>query len=288
MKRETKSILDYLKAIAWVVVPFCLLGSLHYLFVFFPRTVCEEDNHILFNHLGFDYFGVVVGFFTLLVTLLVGWQIFSNIKERERFDKIAKENHKFQKGMIRFRNGLGGRIDNLDKCCKDGRTELTRLDEKIDVVNNASLLFVSAQGLIKASKFENKDAKTDSFMLSMAYSTLWQAVYQFMASRTDKRNVLGCISQMKSCLMMISIDNLRLIKEQFDMADKLYEDIKLLDKGTQNPELMDALQEVISIQKQIGYDEEWEERRAAFARFKEQRDKVEAEDATRQASNSTH
>lgn len=88
--------------------------------------------------------------------------------------------------------------------------------------------------------------------------------------------------------MMISIDNLRLIKEQFDMADKLYEDIKLLDKGTQNPELMDALQEVISIQKQIGYDEEWEERRAAFARFKEQRDKVEAEDATRQASNSTH
>lgn len=90
MKRETKSILDYLKAIAWVVVPFCLLGSLHYLFIFFPRTVCEEDNHILFNHLGFDYFGVIVGFFTLLVTFLIGWNIYSTINAKEELERTKE------------------------------------------------------------------------------------------------------------------------------------------------------------------------------------------------------
>lgn len=272
---KIKGIYKYVQIIAWIGVFFCVCVCIHYLCGYCPRTKFSVEA---------DYIGIVIGILSAMITLLVGWQIFSNIKERERFDKISKENHKFQKGMIRFRNGLGRRIDNLDKCCKDGRTELIRLDEKIDVVNNASLLFVSAQGLIKASKFENKNAKTDSFMLSMAYSTLWQAVYQFMASRTDKRNVLGCISQMKSCLMMLSIDNLQLIKEQLDMADKLYEDVKLLDKEAQNPELMDALREVISIQKQIGYDKEWEERRAAFARFEEQRDKIEAEEAARQSS----
>lgn len=110
MKRESTSILDYLKAIAWVVVPFCLLGSLHYLFVFFPRTVYEKDNHILFNHLGFDYFGIVVGFFTLLITFLVGWQIFSTIKAKEELREMQREYKvKFEEQMKK----LESKIDNI-------------------------------------------------------------------------------------------------------------------------------------------------------------------------------
>lgn len=55
-------------------------------FCLFPRTVCEKDNHIQFNHLGFDYFGVIVGFFTLLVTFLIGWNIYSTIKAKEELE----------------------------------------------------------------------------------------------------------------------------------------------------------------------------------------------------------
>jgi len=143
MKRESTSILDYLKAIAWVVVPFCLLGSLHYLFVFFPRTVYEKDNHILFNHLGFDYFGIVVGFFTLLITFLVGWQIFSTIKAKEELREMQREYKvKFEEQMKK----LESKIDNIShqqNVTNDEVKEMTgmnkvyeRFSEEFGKINN--------------------------------------------------------------------------------------------------------------------------------------------------------
>lgn len=284
MKRENKSILDYLKAIAWVVVPFCLLGSLHYLFVFFPRTAFEKDNHILFNHLGFDYFGVVVGFFTLLVTLLVGWQIFSNIKERERFDKLTEANDKFKEDTSEICSKFDERITALDICCKEGRSRLIWLDNKIDSINNASMLVVSAQALIRSSKFENKESRTNSLLISIAYSSLWQALYQYISSKADKRTIMGCISQLNTCLMMLSIDEMKLTKEHYDTSLERYNQIQALDDEYKDPEVISALDEVKAIQEKISWDKEWEERRAAFARFEEQRDKIEAEGAARQST----
>lgn len=67
-----------------------MLGSLHYLFVFFPRVLKNEDSVLELNHLNFDYLGVIVGFFTLLVTLLVGWNIYSTIKAKEEIEGIKK------------------------------------------------------------------------------------------------------------------------------------------------------------------------------------------------------
>lgn len=119
MKRETKSILDYLKAIAWVVIPFCLLGSLHYLFVFFPRSFYEKDNHILLNHLGFDYFGIIVGFFSLLVTLLVGWNIFSMVDYRKKFENYKREiNTKMDNNSARMEHFICDVEEILQKCDK--------------------------------------------------------------------------------------------------------------------------------------------------------------------------
>ena len=90
MKSKQNDIFLYVKSLFWIITPFCLLGSLHYLFVFFPRVLKNEDSVLELNHLNFDYLGVIVGFFTLLVTLLVGWNIYSTIKAKEEIEGIKK------------------------------------------------------------------------------------------------------------------------------------------------------------------------------------------------------
>lgn len=131
---KRNDIFIYIKGIYWVIVPFCLLGSLHYLCVFFPRLVKDENNLIQLNSHNLDYWGVVVGFFTLLVTLLVGWQIFSNIKERERIEKLTDSNTKFRNDIVSFKNSLDDRIKLLEKCCEDRKREIKNL---VDAINQS-------------------------------------------------------------------------------------------------------------------------------------------------------
>lgn len=258
MKRETKSILDYLKAIAWVVIPFCLLGSLHYLFVFFPRTACEKDNHILFNHLGFDYFGVVVGFFTLLVTLLVGWQIFSNIKERERIDKLTEANDKFQKEMLKFRDGLELRMSKMEKCCEEREKQIIAIDEKVDAHINATLLVMSSEALIKGIDTKSKLNLSDALRVSIAYSSLLRAILQFVQTKGKIENVRGCISKLKTCLLLFW-DNGKFDKSQYDECAKLYDEIVVaISEHTQYSILLDELKEANEWRTKIGWDKDAE------------------------------
>lgn len=276
MKRETKSILDYLKAIAWVVIPFCLLGSLHYLFVFFPRTACEKDNHILFNHLGFDYFGVVVGFFTLLVTLLVGWQIFSNIKERERIEKLTESNEK-------FRGGLDGRIKALEDCCNERQKEISEMNNKIDVSINSILLLMTSDNTLTTLKGKLKDERlsmTDAFMASQAFHSILKAVYQLLSTKTENKNIRGSIVKLQSCLTHLNGRG-QFNKFDYDQCTSLFSKISLI---ISDEEIANELQQIQQDMIAISWDKEWEERRADFIKFEEERNRLEAEEAARQST----
>lgn len=69
-----------------------------------------------------DYLGLIAGFFALLVTLLVGWQIYSTIKAKEELQDF----------IDKFEN----RISFLEDCCKKGTDKLDTVDKKVDS-NNA-------------------------------------------------------------------------------------------------------------------------------------------------------
>lgn len=59
-------------------VPFSILGTVVCLCVFFPRI----DN------LGFDYMGIIVGILSLIITLLIGWNIYSALLLESRVKNI--------------------------------------------------------------------------------------------------------------------------------------------------------------------------------------------------------
>ncbi len=269
------------RIIAYIALAFCLGVVIHYLAIALPRIYETKKNAEELQNFGVDYLGLIVAIFAIIVTLLVGWQIFSNIQERNRIERFARDNEVFYQEMIKFRDGLEERFKELEKCCDGGKSELKRLDKKIDNTNNASLLVMSANSLMKASNFEDKDSKTNHLLISMAYSSLWQAAYQYISSKVDKRNILGCISQMKTCLMMLSIDELKLIKEQYYSSLEKYALIKVLSEDYKDAEIMSALDEIKELQEKMGWDKEWEERRVAFEEFEKERDRLEAEEAAK-------
>lgn len=132
---ETKGIADYIKNLCWVIIPFCLLVSIHYVIVYFPRVLSEKEvseKQSYYAQLGIDYLGIIVALFAIIVTLLVGWQIFSNIKERERFDKLTEANDEFKKNITEFRDGLDDRIKKLEKCCEDRGTAIFNLANEVN------------------------------------------------------------------------------------------------------------------------------------------------------------
>lgn len=182
-----RRIFDYIRAIAWVVVPFCMIASLHYLFVFFPRSVKENDNHIYFNSLGLDYWGVIVGFFTLIVTLLVGWQIFSTIRERERNERLVDDIRQFQNSINAVQRGLEERLHSLEQCCSDGKNNIKdiydTLKVHIDRIEQVEDLPYYLQTFEQANKLEDNGLTKEALFAYiriasrlLSYSVTMQAI----------------------------------------------------------------------------------------------------------------
>lgn len=131
---EIRGIGFYVRIIAYIAIVICLFISLHYLCVHYARI-------IPFKGTGADYLGVIVGIMAALVTLLVGWQIFSNIKEREQIDRYVEENRDFTNRATatinQFRvviTSLSEKVEFLEKCCEEKGEEISRLNSLFESV----------------------------------------------------------------------------------------------------------------------------------------------------------
>ena len=75
-----------------------------------PRITSEENP-------GFDYMGVIVGIFSFLVTLLIGWQIWATIKIDDKIEKaIQAERDKLK---YEINKDIDDKIDQYNRMMKD-------------------------------------------------------------------------------------------------------------------------------------------------------------------------
>ena len=65
----------------------CLGFNIYYVCHWFPRVP---------NNLGFDYMGVIIGILSFLITLLIGWNIFSVIDFNKKVEVIIENNNKLK------------------------------------------------------------------------------------------------------------------------------------------------------------------------------------------------
>lgn len=121
----------------------CLGFNMYYICIYFPRVP---------YNLGFDYMGIIVGILSFLITLLIGWNIFSVIDFNKKVEVIIENNNKLKeerevtnKKFLKMKDDL----DNLQADMtfrsilnnaynyKDKEKEQYVIDEYIDALNVA-------------------------------------------------------------------------------------------------------------------------------------------------------
>lgn len=142
----------------WAIYPlllFSLVASVTAICRTCPRT-----------ELDFDYMGLIVGILALLVTMLIGWQIYNALSLEQKVSNIKKE------------------YDSL----KDKSEALARQQENIKVYNEASMEFI--QGMTMLSN-------RNSVNLAEAYWILSLALLHYIEADIDVEiNAENCLRNM--------------------------------------------------------------------------------------------
>ena len=128
-----------------------------------PREVTQQN-------LGFDYMGLIVGILALLVTMLIGWQIYNALSLDQKVSNIRRE------------------YDSL----KQQNEVLTRQQENIKVYNEASMEFI--QGMTMLSN-------RNSVNLAETYWVFSLALLHYIEAGIDlETNVENCLRNMDYAL----------------------------------------------------------------------------------------
>lgn len=148
----------------WAIYPllfFSLLASV--------IAICRTHPRV---ELGFDYIGLIVGILALLVTMLIGWQIYNALSLEQKISNIKKE------------------YDGL----KDRSEALARQQENIKVYNEASMEFI--QGITMVSNHNSTN-------LAQAYSLFTSALLHYIEADIDlETNADRCLREMLVALTL--------------------------------------------------------------------------------------
>lgn len=148
----------------WAIYPI-LLFSL----VASVTAICRTHPRV---ELEFDYIGLIVGILALLVTMLIGWQIYNALNLDRKVSDIKKE------------------YDGL----KDKSEALARQQENIKVYNEASMEFI--QGMTMVSNHNSTN-------LAQAYSLFASALLHYIEADIDvETNADRCLREMLTALTL--------------------------------------------------------------------------------------
>lgn len=95
-----------------------ILGIIN--FALLIPLLCMHFPRIIDSNLGFDYMGVIVGVLSLLVTVLVGWNIFNTLEFKKELEQIKQQLEEKEKTLKELKEEID---DNFEKySCKGYET----------------------------------------------------------------------------------------------------------------------------------------------------------------------
>ncbi len=148
----------------WLVYPFLSISVIASVI-----AICRTCPRV---ELDFDYMGLIVGILALLVTMLIGWQIYNAMNLDRKVSDIKQE------------------YDGL----KDRSEALAQQQENITIYNEASMEFI--QGITMVSNHNSTN-------LAQAYSLFASALLHYIEADIDlETNADRCLREMLVALTL--------------------------------------------------------------------------------------
>lgn len=274
LSEEVKGIGLYVRIIAYIAIIVCLFIALHYLCVQHARVLTFKGD-------GADYIGVIVGIMSAMITLLVGWNIYSTIKAKEEL-KDAK---------VDIENRFAKRLDKFDECCEIRGEEIASLRNDIEARLAATKHTIESENLDRNQYFEarikfgqglnlmlladfesmlnpnclkstqvqgqhNQPTRQYKFQYCIAYKNFAEALLFYIRSNGERTAIDACLSNMRICLKQIKIsaDNggtERFSAEIYAKCNTIYNDISNLNWKPVYQDIKEQFEEIHAIMSEI-------------------------------------
>ena len=98
-----------------------ILGIIN--FALLIPLLCMHFPRIIDPNLGFDYMGIIVGILSLLVTVLVGWNIFNTLEFKKELEQIKQQLEEKEKTLKKLKEEIEKTLKKLKKEIDDNFEE---------------------------------------------------------------------------------------------------------------------------------------------------------------------
>ena len=207
-----------LKHLEWIFIMVCLIGVWHYFCVFYPRFITIDEHNTYYKNLGIDYWGIIVGFLALLVTLLVGWNIYSTIKAKDDLkdyrkslrDEVDTTKQQLKQQYSASFDGITERLSKIEKCCVDRGGEIAAVNSKISTEISrvkADLLF--ANGLYALEKGAKAKQPFERRIYAEAFKYFLDSLYIRFQICVDISEFRTICDRLNECLDGLEDDNVK-------------------------------------------------------------------------------
>ena len=112
-----------------------ILGIIN--FALLIPLLCMHFPRIIDSNLGFDYMGIIVGILSLLVTILVGWNIFNTLEFKKELEQIKQQLEEKEKTLRKLKKEID---DNFEEYSCKGYETFAEIGIEFAKISISSLL----------------------------------------------------------------------------------------------------------------------------------------------------
>ena len=139
-----------------------ILGIIN--FALLIPLLCMHFPRIIDSNLGFDYMGIIVGILSLLVTVLVGWNIFNTLEFKKELEQIKKNSEEKEKMLKKLK-------EEIEKTLKELKEEIDDNFEEYSCKGYEILADISKEFIITSvPNSKNTDKELSLFNIIIAPS----------------------------------------------------------------------------------------------------------------------